>query len=86
MSQAMKRQPIREAWVEIPSAEAVPGRPSGYNFGFRSAMGRLIGAHEGIDPKFGALFKQIMFEPGSLSRREREMVSAVAAAGQDCYY
>jgi len=27
-----------------------------------------------------------MFEPGHLSRQEREMVAAVAAAAQDCQY
>ncbi len=50
-------------------------------------MGRLIMAHGRIGPKFGALFSEIMFsEEGSLDRREREMVAAVAAAGQDCHY
>jgi AhpD family alkylhydroperoxidase len=32
------------------------------------------------------LYRQIMFEPGQLSRQEREMVAAVTAAAQDCYY
>ena len=43
-------------------------------------------AHQGIAPFFGALFGRIMFEPGALTRREREMVAAVAAAAQDCHY
>jgi len=43
-------------------------------------------AHLQIAPFFGALFMQIMFAPGALSRREREMVAAVAAAAQDCHY
>ena len=49
-------------------------------------MVRLIGAHERIAPFFGALFQQIMFAPGSLERREREMIAAVASAAQDCRY
>jgi len=27
-----------------------------------------------------------MFDEGALTRREREMVAAVAAAAQDCHY
>ena len=57
-----------------------------YDFGFLPAMARLIVAHDRIAPFFGALFQQIMFAPGSLERREREMVAAVASAAQDCHY
>ena len=57
-----------------------------YDFGFVPAMVRLVAAHDGIAPFFGALFQQIMFAPGSLERREREMIAAVAAAAQDCRY
>jgi alkylhydroperoxidase/carboxymuconolactone decarboxylase family protein YurZ len=78
----------RSAWVELldeeiarPLFEAHP-----YNFGFVPAMGRLLAAHERIGPFFAGLFGQIMFEPGALSRREREMIAAVAAAAQDCHY
>jgi len=41
-----------------------------------------------MDPEidFAALFGQIMFAPGRLDRREREMVAAVATAAQDCHY
>jgi alkylhydroperoxidase/carboxymuconolactone decarboxylase family protein YurZ len=49
-------------------------------------MMRLVAAHERIAPFFGALFQQIMFAPGHLDRREREMIAAVAAAAQDCHY
>ena len=78
-----------DAWVAMPSqAEArrvmPPGHP--YDFGFVGAMPRLIMAHLGIAPFFGALFQQIMFQPGALERHEREMVAAVAAAAQDCHY
>lgn len=79
----------RDAWVEIPDeatlrAARPPGGP--YDFGFVPAMGRLLAAHPRIGPAFGQLFSTIMFEPGALTRRERELVAAVAAAAQDCFY
>ena len=75
-----------EAWVAIdPDPGAVRSGP-GYNFGFVAAMGRLVAAHPRIAPHFGRLFGAIMFEPGTLDRREREMVASVAAAAQDCHY
>ncbi len=78
-----------EAWVAMPDEATVrsymgSGHP--YDFGFLPAMARLVSAHTGIAPFFGALFRQIMFAPGSLERREREMVAAVSAAAQDCHY
>ena len=81
----------RDAWVPIPSEEDmrafIPAdRPSPYDFGFLPAMGRLLFAHPQVGPFFGALFARIMFEPGHLERREREMIAAVAAAAQDCHY
>ncbi|MCH7736864.1 MAG: carboxymuconolactone decarboxylase family protein [Chloroflexi bacterium] len=81
-----------EAWVAIPNeaerrAQLPPGvRAGGYDFGFIPAMGRLLAAHEEIGPAFGNLFRIVMFEPGHLSRQEREMVAAVAAVAQDCHY
>ena len=58
-----------------------------YDFGFLPAMTRLVMAHGRIGAAFGQLFAQIMFSPeGALSRSEREMVAAVASAGQDCHY
>jgi hypothetical protein len=57
-----------------------------YTFGFIPAMGRLITAHDAIGPFFGALFAQIMFAPGALSRAEREMIAGVTSAAQDCHY
>ena len=77
-----------EAWVRLPDAQSLAplfeNHP--YNFGFVAAMGRLIAAHDSIGPLFAALFNQIMFTEGALSRPEREMVAAVAAAAQDCHY
>jgi alkylhydroperoxidase/carboxymuconolactone decarboxylase family protein YurZ len=49
-------------------------------------MGRLLSAHEDIGPAFSNLFRTVMFEPGHLTRQEREMVAAVAAVAQDCHY
>lgn len=57
-----------------------------YDFGFAPAMVRLVLAHDTIGLAFAQLFRQIMFMPGKLDRREREMVAAVAAAAQDCHY
>jgi Carboxymuconolactone decarboxylase family len=77
-----------QAWVQLPDAQALAplfeNHP--YNFGFVAAMGRLIATHDSIGPLFAVLFNQIMFAEGALSRAEREMVAAVAAAAQDCHY
>ena len=82
-----------EAWVQMPTNEEIMARLNAagashpYDFGFFPAMGRLIAAHGRIGAAFGQLFAQIMFNPeGALSREEREMVAAVAAAAQDCHY
>ncbi len=80
---------VPAAWVALPSEAQIravmpPGHP--YDFGFIPGMARLVFAHMGIAPFFGALFQQIMFAPGPLERREREMVAAVTAAAQDCHY
>lgn len=85
----MRESKIRDAWVEMPSESEVrqvlpPGHP--YDFGFIPAMARLVTAHREIAFYFGALFRQIMFQPGALTRREREMVASVASAAQDCHY
>ena len=88
----MNQSGFREAWVRIPTEEErrsqlLPGASaSAYGFEFIPAMARLLATHDKIGPALGALLRQIMFEPGHLSRREREMVAAVASAAQDCYY
>jgi alkylhydroperoxidase/carboxymuconolactone decarboxylase family protein YurZ len=77
------------AWVAIPEeSELRRFMPAGspYDFGFLPAMARLLMAHARIGPAFGALFGEIMFAPGALDRQEKEMVAAVAAAAQDCFY
>jgi alkylhydroperoxidase/carboxymuconolactone decarboxylase family protein YurZ len=78
-----------DAYIPLPSVEAATAaRPDDhpYNFGFVGAMGRLLMAHPRIGPPFQALFGEIMFAPGALDRQEREMVAAVAASAQTCFY
>jgi hypothetical protein len=82
----------REAWVRIPTqAEAIAGAAGRgddhpYSLGFVPAMGRLLGAHPRIGAAFQALYGEIMFAPGRMTRAEREMVAGVAAAAQFCHY
>ena len=81
----------KEAFVALASPQArkrlrEPGRKDAYDFGYSPAMGRLLAAHDEIGPVFRRLFAQVMFKPGHLTRPEREMVAAVAAAAQDCFY
>jgi alkylhydroperoxidase/carboxymuconolactone decarboxylase family protein YurZ len=61
-------------------------KPSSYNFGFASGMGRLLATHERIGRAMQGAFHEIMFAPGALTRAEREMLAAVASAAQDCQY
>jgi alkylhydroperoxidase/carboxymuconolactone decarboxylase family protein YurZ len=85
----MARDPQAEAYVRLPTAdEATAARPANhpYDFGFATGMSRLLMAHARIGPAFQALFAEIMFAPGALDRREREMIAGVASAAQFCHY
>jgi hypothetical protein len=86
----MGRNHPRQCWVTLPDPSLVAstlGRENHpYNFGYVAGMSRLIMAHPRIGTAFGALYASIMFMPGALSRKEREMIAAVAAAAQDCHY
>lgn len=78
-----------DAWVTLPTEAELRARGASggsYDFGFLPNMARLMAAHPGIGPAFGNLFRAIMFSPGALDRRERELVAAVAASAQDCFY
>jgi alkylhydroperoxidase/carboxymuconolactone decarboxylase family protein YurZ len=78
-----------DAYVRLPTREQMEAaRPADhpYNFGFVTAMGRLLMAHPRIGAAFQAMYAEIMFAPGALDRREREMVAGVAAAAQYCHY
>ena len=79
----------KEAWIRLPSATELgwsSERAGGYDFGFLPAMGRLVMAHPQIGAPFVQLLATVMFGPGFLSRRERELIGGVAAAAQDCFY
>ena len=86
----MKASTSEQAWVKLPEPAtirlAAERQNHPYDFGYVAGMARLIMAHPRIAPAFGALYASIMFAPGALSRAEREMVAAVAAAAQDCHY
>ncbi len=77
----MDPQTVPDAWVTLATEEQmraripadVPRHP--YDFGFLAPMSRLTQAHPAIGPKFSALFAQIMFAPGALTRQEREMIA-----------
>ncbi len=82
-----------EAWVRLRSEEevrSIPGRkPHRYEAflgGVIARMGRLIITHPVIGPALGQLSGTVLFGPGALSRPERELVAAVTAAAQDCFY
>ena len=97
----MAERTVQGAWVALPSDEQIraiqatpapeasglsPATARGYDFGFVAGMSRLLMAHDRLGPLFRQLFRELMFGPGHLDRREREMVAAVAAAAQDCHY
>ena len=87
----MKPVNPEEAFVALADPETAkklrsPGKRDPYDFGYVPAMGRLLAVHDEIGPLFRALFAQVMFRPGHMSRAEREMVAAVAAVAQDCHY
>jgi alkylhydroperoxidase/carboxymuconolactone decarboxylase family protein YurZ len=85
----IRKETQRIAWVQTPPEEVVRayvGEGHPYDFGFIPAMSRLVAAHPDIAPFFGALYRRIMFGEGVMTRRERELVAAVAAAAQDCHY
>lgn len=83
----------REAWVRMPSEDEVRAAAAGRTHPYETFMGgvvarmaRLLSAHPRIGPLFRQLSAELLFGPGALSRAEREMVAAVAAAAQDCVY
>ena len=84
-----------EAWVRLatdeelkrlasePAAEP-PAHP--YDWGYTANVSRLMRAHARIGRAYGRLFAEIMGDVGFLTRREKELVAAVATAAQDCHY
>ncbi len=85
--------PVPDAWIELASpdelARRIAAAPTGrslYDFGFVFNMSRLMRTHPRIAATWGPHFLAVMDEGGALSREEKEMVAAVAAAAQDCHY
>jgi len=76
---------VRGAWIDLPT-DVSSLSDLGHQLGFVTNMTRLLAAHPRIGPIFRKLSTEILFGPGHLARREREMVGAVAAAAQDCHY
>ena len=77
----------REAWVELPSRELLEQLGVRPYHGFIPQMYRLVASHPRIASRFAALSNEVMRgEPSALTMREREMVAAVTAAAQDCFY
>lgn len=82
----------RIAFIDLPSEEEIraqmdPNAPHHpYDFGFLAPMSRLRWAHPRIGKALSGFFNEVMFAPGHLTRAEREMLAAVSAAAQDCYY
>jgi alkylhydroperoxidase/carboxymuconolactone decarboxylase family protein YurZ len=82
----------QNAFIRLVTPEELRARPAGgpkpssYNFGYASGMGRLLATHARIGGAMQAAFHEIMFAPGALTRAEREMLAAVASAAQDCQY
>lgn len=82
-----------EAFIKLPTEGEVRAASGGhvhpyetYLGGVVARMARLLMAHPLIGPAFRQLFRTVMFEPGTLSRVEREMVASVATAAQRCVY
>lgn len=72
---------------EVRSGSTGPPHPyEVFMGGVVARMARLVSAHPLIGPAFRQLSRTVLFGPGALSRPEREMIAAVAAAAQDCFY
>jgi hypothetical protein len=84
-----------DAWVRLASdeelkrlaTEPAPGpTPHPYDWGYTANVSRLMRAHARIGRAYGRLFAEVMGDVGYLTRREKELVAAVATAAQDCHY
>lgn len=77
---------VPEAWVQIQGESDARSEQGAGWIGFVPAMGRLLLAHPRIGKQFRALYREVMWGDGALSRQECELVAAVAAKAQDCDY
>jgi alkylhydroperoxidase/carboxymuconolactone decarboxylase family protein YurZ len=76
----------QDAWIEMPPREVLRELGVPTYHGMIAGMARLIASHPRFALPFGALFGEVMRGPGVLTVAEREMVAAVTAAAQDCFY
>lgn len=81
----------KQPFITLPTDEEMraqmqPGAKSPYDFGFVGGMSRLLAAHGRLGQAMRGYFAEVMFNPGAMSRDEREMVAAVASAAQSCEY
>lgn len=53
---------------------------------FPSQMGRLLVTRANYGGPFIELFQRIMWDPGPLTRQEREMIAMVASRASRCKY
>jgi Carboxymuconolactone decarboxylase family len=53
---------------------------------FPSQMGRLLVTRASYGGPFLELFQRIMWDPGPLTRREREMIAMVTSRASRCKY
>ena len=53
---------------------------------FPSQMGRLLVTRASYGGPFLELFQKIMWDPGPLTRQEREMIAMVASRASRCKY
>jgi hypothetical protein len=89
----MADETVRAAWVDMVPKEELARRMAGappgstlYDFGFIGNMSQLMRTHTRLAATWGPHFLAVMGEGGHLSRMEKELVAAVAAAAQDCHY
>ena len=75
-----------DAWVRLPSRDTLKKFGVQEHHGFIPAMVQLVAAHGRVALQFGALSEAVMGAPGVLTRQDRELVAAVTAAAQDCFY
>ena len=75
-----------DAWVRLPPRDLLRKYGVKDHHGFIPAMAQLVAAHGRVAVQFGALSEAVMGSPGVLTRRDRELVAAVTAAAQDCFY
>jgi len=80
------------AWIRVPSWANAAGKAKELYDRFKTSdgtMDRILGIHrlhpEGLEVHH-ALYREVMFAHGPLSRRERELAAVVVSAANRCHY